>query len=603
MPTEAERTGVFSVNITDPRTLQPFPNRTIPSERWDPLAARILGVYTMPNRPGRVTPSGLVADNYAYQAPAVENTHKIDFRTDLAADATNRFFVRYSLLQQRIFRDQILTGIAEANSSQGEQYNRNHSLGVSYNRVLNSRLVNELRVGYTNTDARFAHATATAMKADEFGFKGLTPDQLSTGGIPLINLPNYTSVGVRNFRPQFQKPEALSVPRYAHRWSSAATRSAPVSRGASSATSRATPSAFSRRTISAARSPATRSLISCSGTPTASRRRRCRSSTGARKPIPGFSRTTSSSRRTSRSMRACATSTRHRTTAPGTTRTSTSTRRPGQLVNATGGDKYLVDPDRNNFGPRVGIAYQAIPDRLVLRGGYGVFYSLEEMNGSEGMLAFNPPTTINATLQSTGTGPSATPAVILSDPFPASMLANYNPSTVSVKGRDRNQQAATIQQWNAAAQLQLRWQSSLEVAYVGNRGANLQTNQPINVTQFGVNGAIAANRPYPQWQQVFMWFSAGQSLYDSLQLKFEKRQTRGLYILASYTFANAQEEVGAWGAGGHGIQDTLQPRLLESRRAAARRPRPECPDGAAPVDVHAGLAAAGRAGAARSARR
>ena len=207
VPTEAERTGVFSVSITDPATGQPFPNRTIPRDRWDPLAAKILGVYDMPNRPGRVTTSGLVADNYAYQAPAVENTHKVDVRSDLVADTNDRFFVRYSLLQQRIFRDQILSGIAEANSSQGEQYNRNHNLGVSYNRVIGTKMVNELRVGYTNTDSRFAHATANGMKADEFGFKGLPPEQLSTGGIPLINLPNYTSVGVRNFRPQFQKPK------------------------------------------------------------------------------------------------------------------------------------------------------------------------------------------------------------------------------------------------------------------------------------------------------------------------------------------------------------------------------------------------------------
>jgi hypothetical protein len=126
-----------------------------------------------------------------------------------------------------------------------------------------------------------------------------------------------------------------------------------------------------------------------------------------------------------------------------------------------------------------------------------------------------------------------------------------------VKARQRDQQAATIQQWNVAAEMPLPWQSSVEVAYVGNRGANLQANLPINAVQFGQNGAIAANRPYPQWQQVSMWFSAGQSTFDSLQVKYEKRQSRGLYLLASYTFADAREEVGGWGAGGHGIQDTL----------------------------------------------
>ena len=46
--------------------------------------------------------------------------------------------------------------------NQGAQYNRNHSLGASWNRVLGSTIVNELRFGYNRTDARFAHATATA---------------------------------------------------------------------------------------------------------------------------------------------------------------------------------------------------------------------------------------------------------------------------------------------------------------------------------------------------------------------------------------------------------------------------------------------------------
>jgi hypothetical protein len=174
------------------------------------------------------------------------------------------------------------------------------------------------------------------------------------------------------------------------------------------------------------------------------------------------------------------------------------------------------------------------------------------------MLAFNPPTTINATLQTTGTGFSATPAAMLSAPFPASMLSSYVSSTVSVKARARDQDAATVKQWNVAAEMPLPWRSSVEVAYVGNRGSNLQANLPVNAVQFGVNGAVAANRPYPQWQQIGMVFTAAQSTYDSVQLKFEKRQSDGLYLLASYTFANAQEEVGAFGAGGHTIQSTLK---------------------------------------------
>jgi hypothetical protein len=556
VPTEAERNGVFNVRILDPLTGQPFPNNTIPRDRWDPLATKILDIYSKPNRPGRVTSSGLVAENYAYQAPGAENTHKADLRTDLVADANNRFFVRYSLLQQRIEREQILDGIVESNSNQGEQFNRNHSIGASWNRVLGSRMVNELRLGYNNTDAFFAHATANGQTADEFGFKGLPPEQLTTGGIPLINLPNYTSVGVRNFRPQFQRPKTLqlldTVSLLAGRHAVRAGFEARMKRNFARDTERVLPSyEFSGNWTGNSLADF---MIGYANSMTAS-------------TVPAvdfrqeaYSGFLQDDIKLTRNLTINA-GLRYEYTTPyygaGTYRNINFDRATGQLFGATDDDKYTVDPDRNNFAPRLGVAYQAIPDRLVLRGGYGLFYSLEEMNGSEGMIVFNPPTTINATLRSSGTGLTAIPAVKLSDPFPASMLASYNSSTVTAKGRERDNQAARIQQWNIAAEMPLPWDSSVEVAYVGNRADNLQVNLPINAVPFGVNGAVAANRPYPQWQQVAMWFSAGQSSFDSLQLKFEKRATRGLYILTSYTFANALEEVGAWGAGGHGIQTTL----------------------------------------------
>ena len=122
--------------------------------------------------------------------------------------ANNRFFVRYSMLRQRIYRDQILEGIVEQAGNQGEQYNLNHNVGVSWNRIF-GRYVNEMRLGYTATNADFAQPTATGMKADEFGFKGLPESQLTTGGIPAISISNYSQVGIRNFRPQFQNPRAI----------------------------------------------------------------------------------------------------------------------------------------------------------------------------------------------------------------------------------------------------------------------------------------------------------------------------------------------------------------------------------------------------------
>ena len=87
--------------------------------------------------------------------------------------------------------------------------------------------------------------------------------------------------------------------------------------------------------------------------------------------------------------------------------------------------------------------------------------------------------------------------------------------------------------------------STFEVAYVGNRGSHLFAEYSLNQTPFGVDGSVAANRPYPQWSQITVGATRSQSWYNSLQVKCEKRMTHGWYALASYTFASALDEAGA----------------------------------------------------------
>ena len=190
------------------------------------------------------------------------------------------------------------------------------------------------------------------------------------------------------------------------------------------------------------------------------------------------------------------------------------------------------------------------------------------------MMVFNPPQLIRAQLNASGTGFTATPAIHLSDPYPSTILSNYDSTTVTVRAHGRDWNMPQVQQWNVAFETLLPWQSTFEVAYVGNRGENQIVGLPLNAVQWGQNGSVVANRPFPQWQQITMFLTAAQSRYDSMQLKFEKRQTHGLYVLASYTFANSLEETGGWAAGGHTIQDTLLPDYsnLDTLLRSARGP-------------------------------
>src|SRR5207302_2304690 len=94
----------------------------------------------------------------------------------------------------------------------------------------------------------------------------------------------------------------------------------------------------------------------------------------------------------------------------------------GGFVAAANGDWYargLVHPDKNDFAPRLGVSWQP-RQRIVLRGGYGIFYQHVVRIGSESMLALNPPAVLDGSIaQTLG---STTPAFLLKSGFPASQF-------------------------------------------------------------------------------------------------------------------------------------------------------------------------------------
>ena len=443
VPDAAIRTGVFPSAITDPLTGQPFPGNTIPKDRWDPLAAKIMNAWSLPNRAGTTSSAGINTNNYAYQAPGTEKTHKVDLRSDFAQSGNDRFFVRYSMLRQRIYRGQILEGIVEQAGNQGEQYNLNHNLGGSWNRLF-GRYVNELRVGYTSTNADFAQPTDSGMKADEFGFKGLPASQLTTGGIPAISVTNYSQVGIRNFRPQFQQPRALQfldtvsalVGRHSLKMGVEVRRKKDVEqdieRTAPAYTFNGT---FTGNALADFMLGSAQAYVAVTNTVVDYRQE-------------AYSAFVQDDLKVSPNITANL-GLRYEYTTPmyghGQYVNINFNPSNGQLFSASDSDKYAQDVDKNNFAPRLGLAWQLKPDRYVLRAGYGLFYSGEEIHGSDDMMVFNPPQVIRAQLNASGTGFGATPAIRLSDPFPSTLLSNYNSTTVSVRAHQRDWNMPQVQ--------------------------------------------------------------------------------------------------------------------------------------------------------------
>ena len=564
VPTADQRNGLFASPVIDPLTGLAFPDNTIPRARWDALGSKLLGLYPNANQPGRAGSGGRIIENYAVQRAGNELTNKTDLRTDSLLSPADRLMVRYSFLQQAINRDAIFPGLADGVGNQGEQYNRNNSVGITWTRVIGGRMVNEARVGYNRTNARFAHATAGEQTASAFGFVGMPDFVNTTGGLPLIDLTNYNDLGTRNFRPQFQKPvqwqfvdtltrtfgthsvRAGAELRRKHNQLVDIQRRTPAYGFSGAVTNNDVADLLlgQARSLSATTAPVVEwEQQAYSGfiqddwkvSPALTLNLGLRYEYGT--PYYGA----------------------------GENKNVNFDFTTGQLLFTTENDKYLINPDRNNFGPRLGFAWQARPEQVVVRGGFGVFYSIEDMRGSEGVIALNPPSLVQASVNGTG---SRGAAVLLSDPFPSSLLTSYNPTTVSVKAQQRTQQAASVYQWNLASQFMLPGKTTFELAYVGNAGRNLLSNLAVNAPVFGLDGSVAANRPYPGWLQIGYNITESQSMYHGLQTKLERRLSNGFYALASYTLAKAEDETGAWDTG-NGVQAYISPDLSNIREALA----------------------------------
>jgi hypothetical protein len=194
------------------------------------------------------------------------------------------------------------------------------------------------------------------------------------------------------------------------------------------------------------------------------------------------------------------------------------------LAGQNGAPRSTVDTDMNNFGPRLGFAYQ-IDDRTVLRGGWGLFYSLDR-GGIDNQLTENPPFTVSE-FRFGGAGSN----VRLSDPIPLPTPVDLNnpvlPDGSGVVFVPRDTRNNRYQQFNVGLQRQLDNLTAVSVGYVGTRGDNLTAR----TSSAGFNGIISG--------RLTTLANVATSSYDSLQVALRRTSAEGLSYLASYTWGHA----------------------------------------------------------------
>jgi len=229
----------------------------------------------------------------------------------------------------------------------------------------------------------------------------------------------------------------------------------------------------------------------------------------------------------------------------------------------------LNSNDSNNLAPRIGFAYSR-SDHLVLRGGYGIFYSRPSFQ----YISISVPVPPTYVLGIRNGAPLADPFFVVppSDTFPTFVPGVALAGTVP----DRAIRTPYFQQYSASIQLSLSRDLLLEIAYVGARGehvlrqvainqARLATEQnPItnDVTRltYKSNAPTDAQLRAPLQGVGISGFSqnqtTAQSSYNSMQASLVQRVTNGLQFLAAYTWAKSMDN-GSGQGGGAGIGSLL----------------------------------------------
>jgi hypothetical protein len=527
VPTFAERAGNIGATVLDPFTRAPFPGNRIPASRISPVAPRILDLFPLPTFAG-------AGGNYRGQPVLRESSPQGSGRVDRRISSRDNLTLRYTYGAQDLFEP----FVQETTTVPGfGNFVRNtaHSALAEYLRTISPRVVNSLRLGFTRS---YRQALQENYRTDagalwNVPWLNLRPRDL---GFPALNIAGYSTVGdatqlpIERYTNTYQLSDALSWSHGSHLWKFGAD--------------------LRRQQANAILDYFARGSLSFSG---------ALSGSGigdlllglpsfalqAQFDNPQTMRTTQYGyyaqddwkllRRLTLSV-----GLRYEFDSPVTDphdRMSTFDPATNRIVRVgtEGVSRSATRPDRNNFAPRVGIAWAA-NEWLTLRAGYGIYYDagMFVINSSQ---YFNPPF-FNVRVFF----PTASSLLSLSNPFPTSGGVTPAPSPNAVSPDART---AYLQHWSFSAQYSVDARTSVQLAYAGSKGTDLIRSRDLNQPR-PAPGDIQSRRPVPSMGSIFFIETSGNSTYNSLQASLDRRIGGKLSVLAAYTFGKSIDDTSAF---------------------------------------------------------
>ncbi len=532
----------------------PFPNNQIPTRCLDPVAQRILGLLPAPNVVPGTGP--LNANNFIRQPNIIDDTDSYTTRGDWNLDNNNNIFVRYTYTDRFRFVPGTFGGIADGTSTSafGRLFMKGHSAAIGWNHIFSPRLVNEFRLGWGRNESRATQDPFGLNTLAEFGIRGVPDSPVYSGGLPGIVIDarggtlrpggggGLDRIGSPDFLPkfqitnQFQFFDAMSFTWGAHQLKFGVDVRAPMRnifldvpglRGTLNFDGQRTGNGLADFLLGYPSGAQLSNLAvidqrlwmysnfiqdDWKATPKLTINLGLRYDF-ATSPYEGADRIANFD--------------------PTTGKTFTP-------ENSAYG-RSLVKPDKNNFAPRVGLAYQLNQDTII-RAGYGRFYMLFERAGSEDQLGLNLPFLVNNVVSAANTT-STVNGIRLRTGFNLSLNPSaVNPITVRVRAVNPEARTPSVDQWNLGIQRLLRGDFVLTFDYVGTKGTHLSVLKNLNQQFFNENGTGTGIIPYPAFGPIEYRDNAGNSTYHGGEMTLEKRFSRGLSLHAAYTFAKSIDQ-------------------------------------------------------------
>lgn len=202
------------------------------------------------------------------------------------------------------------------------------------------------------------------------------------------------------------------------------------------------------------------------------------------------------------------------------------------LVQVGTGDvpRAAYEADKNNFAPRVGLAW-TVHKNTVLRAGYGIYYDQSALAPGEGLYFNKPYFDFNLFVT------SAQFPLSLANPFPTNLPFQIPSSAFTFQ---RDLRTPYTQQYSVSLQQQLGRRRVLELAYVGSKGTKLLTARDINQAR---PSPVSPNlRPDPRFDDIDILESRANSNYNALQVRLQQETDFGLSFISSYTWSKSIDD-------------------------------------------------------------